>query len=69
MINELPTIFEVVSGNVKQPKDQSATHNNSGKSKSSGKMVRSYELHLILSDTPFSMLFCLQFLLLFECGL
>ncbi|KAJ6942350.1 hypothetical protein NC652_008234 [Populus alba x Populus x berolinensis] len=38
MINELPTIFEVVSGNVKQPKDQSATHNNSGKSKSSGKM-------------------------------
>ncbi|KAJ4846910.1 PHD finger protein Alfin1 [Turnera subulata] len=40
MINELPTIFEVVSGNVKQPKDQSATHN-SGKSKSSGKMHES----------------------------
>ncbi|KAJ6389572.1 hypothetical protein OIU77_027817 [Salix suchowensis] len=38
MINELPTIFEVVSGNAKQPKDQSATHNNSGKSKSSGKI-------------------------------
>lgn len=47
MINDLPTIFEVVSGNVKQPKDQSATHNNSGKSKSSAKMVRSYELRLI----------------------
>ena len=45
MINELPTIFEVVSGNAKQPKDQSATHNNSGKSKSSGKIVRSYGLH------------------------
>lgn len=38
MINELPTIFEVVTGNVKQPKDQSATHNSS-KSKSSGKAV------------------------------
>ncbi|KAI9176376.1 hypothetical protein Ddye_002631 [Dipteronia dyeriana] len=34
MINELPTIFEVVTGTVKQPKDQSA----SGKSKSSGKV-------------------------------
>lgn len=38
MINELPTIFEVVTGNVKQPKDQSANHNNSTKSKSSGKV-------------------------------
>ncbi|KAJ9141260.1 hypothetical protein P3X46_031813 [Hevea brasiliensis] len=38
MINDVPTIFEVVSGNVKHPKDQSATHNNSSKSKSSGKM-------------------------------
>ncbi|XP_031254479.1 PHD finger protein ALFIN-LIKE 7-like isoform X3 [Pistacia vera] len=37
MINELPTIFEVVTGNVKQPKDQSAATHNSGKSKSSGK--------------------------------
>uniref|UniRef100_A0A2P2JPV9 PHD finger protein ALFIN-LIKE n=1 Tax=Rhizophora mucronata TaxID=61149 RepID=A0A2P2JPV9_RHIMU len=37
MINELPTIFEVVSGNVKQPKDQTGTHNGS-KSKSSGKL-------------------------------
>ncbi|CAN1330834.1 PHD finger protein ALFIN-LIKE 6 [Linum perenne] len=45
MINELPTIFEVVSGNVKQPKEQSAIHNNSSsKSKSSTKMVRSRQL-------------------------
>ncbi|KAG2704335.1 hypothetical protein I3843_05G000700 [Carya illinoinensis] len=42
MINDLPTIFEVVTGNVKQPKDQSATHNSS-KSKSSGKMSRQSE--------------------------
>ncbi|KAF2317312.1 hypothetical protein GH714_020035 [Hevea brasiliensis] len=40
MINDVPTIFEVVSGNVKLPKEQSATHNNSSKSKSSGKMVK-----------------------------
>ncbi|XVF27486.1 hypothetical protein REPUB_Repub14bG0111500 [Reevesia pubescens] len=37
MINDLPTIFEVVTGIVKQPKDQSANHNSSGKSKSSAK--------------------------------
>ncbi|KAH9684377.1 PHD finger protein ALFIN-LIKE 7 [Citrus sinensis] len=36
MINDLPTIFEVVTGNAKQPKDLSANHNSS-KSKSSGK--------------------------------
>lgn len=39
MINDLPTIFEVVTGNAKQPKDQSAPHNNSSKNKSSGKVV------------------------------
>lgn len=38
MINDLPTIFEVVTGNVKQPKDQSGAPNNSSKIKSSGKM-------------------------------
>lgn len=38
MINDLPTIFEVVTGNAKQSKDQSANHN-SGKSKSSGGKV------------------------------
>ncbi|KAK4762099.1 hypothetical protein SAY87_029983 [Trapa incisa] len=37
MINELPTIFEVVTGNVMQQKDQSGGQNNS-KSKSSSKM-------------------------------
>ncbi|XP_038995361.1 PHD finger protein ALFIN-LIKE 7-like isoform X2 [Hibiscus syriacus] len=37
MINDLPTIFEVVTGNVKQPKAQSANHNGSSKSKSSAK--------------------------------
>uniref|UniRef100_A0A7N2L262 PHD finger protein ALFIN-LIKE n=1 Tax=Quercus lobata TaxID=97700 RepID=A0A7N2L262_QUELO len=42
MINDLPTIFEVVTGNVKQPKDQSATQNSS-KSKSSGKTSRQSE--------------------------
>lgn len=39
MINDLPTVFEVVSGAVKNPKDQAEVLNNSTKSKSSGKMV------------------------------
>ncbi|XP_039053799.1 PHD finger protein ALFIN-LIKE 7-like [Hibiscus syriacus] len=43
MINDLPTIFEVVTGNVKQPKDQSANHNGSSKSKSSAKASRQSE--------------------------
>ncbi|XP_059652146.1 PHD finger protein Alfin1-like [Cornus florida] len=38
MINDLPTVFEVVTGTVKQSKDQPAAHNNSSKSKSSGNM-------------------------------
>ncbi|KAL4309079.1 hypothetical protein GQ457_01G024930 [Hibiscus cannabinus] len=42
MINELPTIFEVVTGNVK-PKEQYANHNSSGKSKSSAKVSRPSE--------------------------
>ncbi|XP_054793710.1 PHD finger protein Alfin1-like isoform X4 [Prosopis cineraria] len=37
MINDLPTIFEVVTGSAKQSKDQSAANNNGSKSKSSGK--------------------------------
>ncbi|KAK4757489.1 hypothetical protein SAY87_018790 [Trapa incisa] len=37
MINELPTIFEVVTGNVQQQKDQPGGHNNS-KSKTTSKM-------------------------------
>ncbi|GMP64558.1 hypothetical protein CsSME_00025784 [Camellia sinensis var. sinensis] len=38
LINDLPTIFEDVTGNVRQPKDQSGPHSNSSKIKSSGKM-------------------------------
>ncbi|KAI8020902.1 PHD finger protein Alfin1 [Camellia lanceoleosa] len=38
LINDLPTIFEVVTGNIRQPKDQSGPHSNSSKIKSSGKM-------------------------------
>ncbi|MED6208820.1 PHD finger protein Alfin1 [Stylosanthes scabra] len=38
MINDLPTIFEIVTGSAKQSKDQPAAHNNGNKSKSSGKM-------------------------------
>ncbi|GAB4847427.1 PHD finger protein Alfin1 [Ancistrocladus abbreviatus] len=37
MINELPTIFEVLTGNIEQPRDQSGTHNSSSKNMSSGK--------------------------------
>ncbi|XP_024966779.1 PHD finger protein ALFIN-LIKE 7-like isoform X1 [Cynara cardunculus var. scolymus] len=38
MINDLPTVFEVVSGGVKKPKDQTEIQNNGSKSnKSSGK--------------------------------
>lgn len=48
MINDLPTIFEVVTGNVKQPKDQSVTHNNSSKNKSSGKVMKCCGLWLKL---------------------
>nr|KJB29834.1 hypothetical protein B456_005G120300 [Gossypium raimondii] len=44
MINELPTIFEVVTGNVKQPTEQYANHNSSGKSKSSAKVVQSSKI-------------------------
>ncbi|XP_038904609.1 PHD finger protein Alfin1 isoform X1 [Benincasa hispida] len=46
MINDLPSVFEVVTGNGKQSKEQSATHNNGSKSKSSGKMQsRQLESH------------------------
>lgn len=40
MINDVPTVFEVVTGAVKQVKDQAASQNNSSKSKSSGRIVR-----------------------------
>lgn len=38
MINDLPTVFEVVTGIAKKSKDQSVGHSNGVKSKSSGKM-------------------------------
>lgn len=39
MINDVPTIFEVVTGNAKQSKEQSSGHNNSNsKSKSNSKV-------------------------------
>ena len=43
LINDLPSVFEVVSGNGKQSKEQSATHNNGSKSKSSGKTVSNFQ--------------------------
>ncbi|XP_039038146.1 PHD finger protein ALFIN-LIKE 7-like isoform X3 [Hibiscus syriacus] len=43
MINDLPTIFEVVTGSVKPSKDQSTNHNSSGKSKSNAKVSRQSE--------------------------
>nr|VDD38276.1 unnamed protein product [Brassica oleracea] len=42
MINDLPTIFEVVTGNAKQSKDHSGTNNNNSKSKPSGLKVSSH---------------------------
>jgi len=46
MINELPTIFEVVTGGAKKPvKEKSSVSNNSGnKSKSNSKVVNNFFL-------------------------
>ncbi|KAL0737458.1 hypothetical protein Bca4012_013668 [Brassica carinata] len=49
MINDLPTIFEVVTGNAKQSKDHSGTNNNNSKSKPSGVDVSSVYLLLCIS--------------------
>ncbi|KAK4491315.1 hypothetical protein RD792_002051 [Penstemon davidsonii] len=38
MINDFPTIFEIVTGAAKQAKEQTPAHNNSSKNKSSGRM-------------------------------
>ncbi|XP_061357274.1 PHD finger protein Alfin1 isoform X1 [Gastrolobium bilobum] len=43
MMNDLPTIFELVTGSAKQSKDQLAAHNNGSKCKSSGKVSRQSE--------------------------
>lgn len=37
MINDLPTVFEVLTGNAKPTKDHSGNHNSSSKNKSGGK--------------------------------
>ncbi|KAK9669751.1 hypothetical protein RND81_13G152100 [Saponaria officinalis] len=39
MINDLPTVFEVLTGNVKKSKDHSGTHHSSSKNKSAGKVA------------------------------
>ncbi|KAE8656408.1 PHD finger protein Alfin1 [Hibiscus syriacus] len=52
MINDLPTIFEVVTGNVKPSKDQSANHNSSGKSKSSAKSCQSEHQSKMVKVAP-----------------
>ncbi|KAI9121883.1 hypothetical protein K1719_007273 [Acacia pycnantha] len=44
MINDLPTIFEVVTGSAKQSNDQSSAHTNGNKGKSSGKSRQSESL-------------------------
>lgn len=51
MINDLPTVFEVVTGTVRKPKEQSATHNNS-KSKSSGKSRPSESQTKVVKPPP-----------------
>nr|XP_043619572.1 PHD finger protein Alfin1-like isoform X2 [Erigeron canadensis] len=43
LINELPTVFEIVTGAVKNPKNQAEVQKNGSRSKSSGKMSRSSE--------------------------
>lgn len=47
MINDLPTVFEVLNGNgsVKPPKDHSGTHNSSSKNKPGVKQSRQPENH------------------------
>ncbi|CAI9781706.1 unnamed protein product [Fraxinus pennsylvanica] len=47
MINDVPTVFEVVTGPVQQAKDQATAPNNNGKNKSSGRMVSSILYNLV----------------------
>lgn len=46
MINDLPTIFEIVTGSAKPSKDQLTAHNNGSKCKSSGK-VCSFQFNVL----------------------
>ncbi|XP_019095329.1 PREDICTED: PHD finger protein ALFIN-LIKE 7 isoform X1 [Camelina sativa] len=57
MINDLPTIFEVVTGNAKQSKDQSANHNSS-RSKSSGAKVEASVYSILFSFPSQSSYLC-----------
>lgn len=52
MINELPTIFEVVTGTAKKEvKEKSSVSNHSGgKSKSSSKVVNNIFLSILIHD-------------------
>ncbi|KAH9316990.1 hypothetical protein KI387_018759 [Taxus chinensis] len=53
MINEIPTIFEVVTGIAKRPaKEKSTGTNSSSKSKTGGKMQRSSESQMKMLKTP-----------------
>lgn len=47
MINDVPTVFEVVTGTVKQVKDQPTAPNNNRKNKSSGRMVSAVLYNLV----------------------
>ncbi|CAI9772835.1 unnamed protein product [Fraxinus pennsylvanica] len=49
MINDVPNVFEVVTGTVKQVKDQATAPNNNGKNKSSGRM-NSYRKKKLVCD-------------------
>lgn len=49
MINDLPTIFEVVTGSAKKQTKEKSSENNGNKSKSSSKGVRK---HLVTSAHP-----------------
>lgn len=44
MINDLPTVYEVVAGAAKYPKDQVEIQHNGSKSKSSGKIIRPFKV-------------------------
>ncbi|KNA21878.1 hypothetical protein SOVF_039020 [Spinacia oleracea] len=45
MINDMPTVFEILNGNAKQPKENPGPHNSSSKNKSGVKPSRQPENH------------------------
>lgn len=66
MINDLPTIFEVVTGNAKQSKDQSANHNSSKSKSSGGKVEASVYSFFFLSLSSYLCWILSLFTLLFS---